>query len=240
MYQVSEQVNVIRPGGKAQNPHRDYHLGFQTASNVAKFPLHVQTMVSPMLTLQGAVAHVDVPIEAGPTKLLPFSQQYEWGYLAWNRDDFRRFFEENYVQLPLKKGDMLFFNPALFHAGGENTSSDIHRTVNLLQVSSPFGRCMESIDRVRMSKALYPVLLNTRRACAGAALSEKADFEESCSIAACAEAYQFPSNLDRDVPKGAAANESQADLFKRSLQEGLSAEAFSAILDKWLWEHASH
>jgi len=27
-YQVTSQVNVVRPGGKAQEPHRDYHLGF--------------------------------------------------------------------------------------------------------------------------------------------------------------------------------------------------------------------
>ena len=28
-YQLTAQVNVVRPGGKAQAPHRDYHLGFQ-------------------------------------------------------------------------------------------------------------------------------------------------------------------------------------------------------------------
>ena len=27
-YQVTSQVNVVRPGGIAQDPHRDYHLGF--------------------------------------------------------------------------------------------------------------------------------------------------------------------------------------------------------------------
>ena len=27
-YQVTSQVNVVRPGGVAQDPHRDYHLGF--------------------------------------------------------------------------------------------------------------------------------------------------------------------------------------------------------------------
>jgi ectoine hydroxylase-related dioxygenase (phytanoyl-CoA dioxygenase family) len=122
-YQVSAQVNVIKPGGKAQAPHRDYHLGFQSMETVAKFPLHVQTCVSPMLTLQGAVAHVDVPLESGPTKLLPFSHQYPEGYLAWKREDFKQYFEDNFVQLPLKKGDMLFFNPALLHAGGDNVTS---------------------------------------------------------------------------------------------------------------------
>ena len=30
-YQMTAQVNVVHPGGAAQQAHRDYHLGFQTA-----------------------------------------------------------------------------------------------------------------------------------------------------------------------------------------------------------------
>ncbi|MBE7212742.1 MAG: phytanoyl-CoA dioxygenase family protein, partial [Gluconacetobacter diazotrophicus] len=40
-YQVTSQVNVVRPGGAAQTPHRDYHLGFQAAEVVRHFPVHV-------------------------------------------------------------------------------------------------------------------------------------------------------------------------------------------------------
>ncbi|HSJ90881.1 MAG TPA: phytanoyl-CoA dioxygenase family protein, partial [Ilumatobacter sp.] len=29
-YQISSQINVVNPGGDAQQPHRDYHLGFMT------------------------------------------------------------------------------------------------------------------------------------------------------------------------------------------------------------------
>ena len=32
--------------------------------------------MSPVLTLQGAVAHCDMPIESGPTMLLPYSQRF--------------------------------------------------------------------------------------------------------------------------------------------------------------------
>ena len=71
-YQVTAQVNVVKPDGKAQNPHRDYHLGFQDNQTVEQFPLNVHFM-SQMLTLQGAVAHSDTPLESGPTMLLPFS-----------------------------------------------------------------------------------------------------------------------------------------------------------------------
>ena len=108
-------VGALVPGGAAQQAHRDYHLGFQTAEVSASYPAHVHD-VSPILTLQGAVAHCDMPLESGPTKLLPFSQAYRPGYAAWRRDDFRALFEERYVQLPLAKGDAVFFSPALFHA----------------------------------------------------------------------------------------------------------------------------
>jgi len=110
-YQMTAQVNLVRPSGAAQSPHRDYHLGFQPREVAARYPAHVHDL-SPVLTLQGAVAHVDMPIESGPTKLLPFSQLYRHGYLAFTMPEFRDFFEENFVQVPLKKGDVLFFNPA--------------------------------------------------------------------------------------------------------------------------------
>merc|ERR1712061_96122 len=104
-------------------------------AQASMFPQHAHSFLSPFLTLQGGVAHVDVSIEAGPTKLLPFSQQYKAGYVAWKRDDFRQVFEDNFIQLPLRKGDGVYFNPALFHAGGgNNTSGDagVNRMVNLL------------------------------------------------------------------------------------------------------------
>lgn len=233
-YQVTSQVNVIRPGGQAQKPHRDYHLGFQDMKTVSSFPLHAQVCLSPMLTLQGAVAHVDVPLESGPTKLLPFSHQYAHGYLAWKRPEFEQFFEDNYVQLPLQKGDMLYFNPALLHAGGENRTSGataVHRMVNLLQVSSPFGRAMESVNRLRMCKALFPALLRLRGSEEGKA-NRFGEQAENNAIAACAEGYQFPTNLDLDIPEGSNAPVSQADLFRRGLAEGLSPKAFSKRLDE--------
>src|SRR3954453_20005922 len=65
-YQVTSQVNVVNPGGQAQVPHRDYHLGFMDAATAARFPAHVHRL-SPALTLQGAVAHCDMPVETGPT-----------------------------------------------------------------------------------------------------------------------------------------------------------------------------
>jgi ectoine hydroxylase-related dioxygenase (phytanoyl-CoA dioxygenase family) len=145
-YQLASQVNVVNPGGAAQTVHRDYHLGFASAGQAARYPAHVHRL-SPTLILQGAVAHTDMPAETGPTMYLPHSQKYLPGYLAYGRPEFREYFEANYVQLPLAKGDAVFFNPALFHAAGANHTTGVHRMANLLQVSSAFGRAMEAIDR---------------------------------------------------------------------------------------------
>ncbi|WP_294223961.1 phytanoyl-CoA dioxygenase family protein [uncultured Shimia sp.] len=224
-YQMTAQVNLVHPGGEAQQAHRDYHLGFQTAEVSAAYPAHVHE-VSPILTLQGAVAHCDMPLESGPTKLLPFSQTYKPGYAAWRREDFREVFEESCVQLPLSKGDAVFFNPALFHAAGANSSTDIHRFVNLLQVSSAFGRAMETVDRGRMCQLVFPHAL---QAFADGSLIQA---ELSAAIAATAEGYSFPTNLDRNPPSNGLAPETQAAFFKRAIAEGLSQEQFCAGLEQ--------
>ncbi|MFD0002570.1 phytanoyl-CoA dioxygenase family protein [Streptomyces sp. NPDC127178] len=214
-YQVTSQVNVVNPGGAAQTVHRDYHLGFLSNEVAAAFPAHVHVL-SPVLTLQGAVAHCDMPVQSGPTMYLPYSQRYEPGYLAWRLPEFQEYFEAHHVQLPLAKGDAAFFNPALFHAAGTNRSADIRRMANLLQVSSAFGRAMETVDREAVANAVYPVLL------------ARAGVDEAWTanvIAASAEGYPFPTNLDSDPPVDGLAPASQADVVRRALREAWTPEA---------------
>ncbi|MGP3970431.1 phytanoyl-CoA dioxygenase family protein [Streptomyces sp. 6N223] len=221
-YQVTSQVNVVNPGGAAQSAHRDYHLGFMANETAAKYPAHVHRL-SRVLTLQGAVAHCDMPVESGPTMYLPHSQKYEPGYLAWRLPAFRAYFERNHVQLPLGKGDAVFFNPAVFHAAGANRSAGIRRMANLLQVSSAFGRAMETVDREAVVNAVYPVL--ARRKAEGVSREWLA-----AVIAASAEGYPFPTNLDRDPPVDGLAPPSQAELTGRALEEGWAAGALREAL----------
>ncbi|WHO74095.1 phytanoyl-CoA dioxygenase family protein [Rhizobium sp. BT03] len=220
-YQMTAQVNRVNPGGAAQSAHRDYHLGFQSSQVIEQFPVHVHRL-SPVLTLQGAVAHCDMPLESGPTLFLPHSQTYVPGYLALKRQEFRDYFEANHVQLPLDKGDVVFFNPALFHAAGTNRSADIKRVANLLQVSSAFGRAMETVNRERMSARLFPALKTLQ--------GRLPPDEITNAVAACAEGYSFPTNLDRDPPLGGLAPKTQAQLMHEALREGWSDEAFTAAL----------
>lgn len=229
-YQMTSQVNVVRPGGAAQQVHRDYHLGFQTVEEAERYPTHTHGM-SPFLTLQGAVAHGDMPAESGATKLLPYSQRYGAGYLTWRRPDFRDYFETHFVQLPLSKGDALFFNPALFHAAGENRTSNVHRMANLLQISSAFGRAMEAIDRKRMCEAIYPVL-RARRAC-----GLMSEVDAMAVIASCAEGYPFPTNLDRDPPINGLAPMSQQELIQRALEQDWEPAQLATALNIHDWRH---
>lgn len=223
-YQVTSQVNVVNPGGAAQVPHRDYHLGFVDTDQLTAYPAHLHRL-SPALTLQGAVAHCDMPVPSGPTMLLPYSQRFEAGYVAFYRPEFIDFFAAHHVQLPLRKGDAVFFNPALYHGAGSNVSADISRMANLLQISSPFGRAMESLDRTAMVKAVYPALLAMKRA-------GGTDRELANTVNATAEGYAFPTNLDSDQPIGSLAPPSQVDTVLAALARDLTPHDLDIIIDQ--------
>ncbi|CZR59389.1 related to protein involved in biosynthesis of mitomycin antibiotics/polyketide fumonisin [Phialocephala subalpina] len=209
-YQVTAQVNIVKPGGAPQAAHRDYHLGFQGAEQCASFPRSTQ-LASQLLTLQGAIAHSEMPLESGPTRFLPFSQLFEEGYMAWRLPEFKQYFEDHWVSLPLKPGDAVFFNPALFHAAGEN-QSQWDRSANLLQVSSAFGKPMETIDNLAIIKNCWVAL---KRLC-----NERGrDREVDACVCAIASGYPFPTNLDRRPPApGGMAPSSEADVVFEALQ----------------------
>src|SRR5262249_22575814 len=154
------------------------------------FPAQVHAL-SPALTLQVAIAHVDMPVETGPTLYVPHSQKYAAGYLASHDPAFTAYVEEHHVQLPLGKGDAAFFNPAVLHGAGTNRTSDVRRMANLLQVSSAFGRAMETVETAEICRAVHPVLRRWR--------AEGADAHAIANVvAAAAEGYPFPTNLDLD------------------------------------------
>jgi ectoine hydroxylase-related dioxygenase (phytanoyl-CoA dioxygenase family) len=222
-YQITAQVNRVNPGGDAQRAHRDYHLGFMSAAQMTAFPAHVHKL-SPVLTLQGAIAHCDMPLETGPTLYLPYSQTFEHGYLAYQRDEYQHYFEQHRSQLPLKKGDVVFFNPALMHAAGSNQTSDRYRLANLLQVSSAFGRAMESVNHTRMLNAIYPMLQEAQRNGQQARLQRL--------IAATADGYPFPANLDKVQPGDSIAPLTQADHVAACVTNGMDATAFSEFLQQ--------
>jgi len=222
-FQMTAQVNIVKPGAKAQQPHRDYHFGFQQNDVVSEFPITSQ-ILSQFLTLQGAVAHTEMKIESGPTMFLPFSQGYSLGYLAWRDTKFINYFDKNSVQIPLKKGDAVFLSPALFHAAGNNKGKT-DRVANLFQISSAFGKAMESVDRVKMTKLIYPVLLEKKNS------NQLREDEVRTIGASVTDSYSFPTNLDTDSPKGDSVPENSQSLMERALSNKWPVEKFCLELD---------
>lgn len=214
-YRVTAQANIVHPGGKAQTSHRDYHLGFQTAEATARFPKSIQ-IASQLLTLQGAVAHSDMPATSGPTRFLPFSQMFKEGFLAYRLPEFQSWFEKNWVALELEKGDAAFFNPALFHAAGENQTKDFDRKANLLQISAAMGKTMESLDTIKMVDACWEQLAQKYKA-------EGWSQGVECVVKSIADGYPFPTNLDKRAPRpNGMAPTSEQELLEYGLRESRS------------------
>jgi hypothetical protein len=88
---------------------------------------------------------------------------------------------------------------------------------NLLQISSAFGRAMESIDRTAMCNALYPALLQ---------MTSGVDNV----IAAAAEGYAFSTNLDLDPPLDGLAPPSQADVVRQAVRERWTPDQLASAL----------
>ena len=224
-YRLTAQVNVVKPGGKPQVCHRDFHMGFQTAATASRWPkgMHI---ASQLLTLQGAVAQTDMPVESGPTRLLPYSQLLESGYLAYREKQFQDYFLDHYISLPLKKGDAIFFNPALFHAAGENQTTDFERSANLIQVSSAFGKPMEFIERIPLVEKTWDLL---KEKFEKVGLSD----EVETFLQAITEGYPFPTNLDcRPPAPDGMAPESETDILRRGLHGGWTVDqAVQALRD---------
>lgn len=185
---------------------------------------------SQFLTLQGAVAHSDMPLESGPTRLLPYSQLMEDGFMAWRSDEVKEYFAANWISLPLEKGDALFFNPALIHAAGENQTEPgphgVDRSANLLQISSAFGKTMEKIDFDAIVTSCWDSLLaKAKRDGPG----NTAEMESA--VRAMTDGYPFPTNLDKRPPApGGMAPESQTEIVLKALHERRTREEVVELL----------
>ena len=83
-----------------------------------------------------------------------------------------------------------------------------------------------------MCRALYPGLLAQQAAGADERSLRNA-------VAASAEGYAFPTNLDRDQPIGGLAPETQAELVWRALREEWTPDALCAELTAQAQRHTS-
>ena len=119
-------------------------------------------------------------------------------------------------------GDLLFFNPALFHAAGDNRTADVVRTANLLQVSSAFGKPMETIDTTGIILRCFGDLQALHRARRrGGARGGAHDGRRRLPV---------PGQPGPTPPTGGLAPPSQRDVLRQALDEGWSLEQLSSGL----------
>lgn len=76
-----------------------------------------------------------------------------------------------------------------------------------------------------MCKAVYPALLAARTS-GSLTLSEAAN-----AIAATAEGYAFPTNLDSNPPVGGLAPKTQSTMMEEALQAGMEPDVFLAAVE---------
>jgi hypothetical protein len=91
---------------------------------------------------------------------------------------------------------------------------------------------METVDRDRVLRAVYPVLLSRRASGMPAESLGRA-------LAASAEGYPFPTNLDLDQPVGGMTPTSQAELAAEALASGTPAEELAGVLDGYAARRAT-
>ncbi|WP_348640404.1 hypothetical protein [Marivivens donghaensis] len=86
------------------------------------------------------------------------------------------------------------------------------------------GAKAQQAHRDAMARALYPAL----------ATLDQSKAEQDAAIAACAEGYSLPTNLDTDPPIGGLAPKTQAVMMSEMLAEGASPEEFNGALDAYI------
>ena len=135
------------------------------------------------------------------------------------------YFQNHAVQLQLQKGDVMFLSPALFHAAGTNKESS-DRIANLLQVSSAFGKTMESVDRTKMTKLVYRVLLERKK-------SHQLRKDELQTIGdSVIDGYSFPTNLDLDSPMEGPVTETIWAFMELASREEWTVDRFNECLNE--------
>ena len=105
---------------------------------------------------------------------------------------------------------------------------------NLLQITHAFGRPMETIDRIRMATALYRALQNAK----GTGQLKERGIRNA--VAAAAEGYAFPTNLDRDPPIAGLAPASDQTFMLGALADEMAPDAFAEALAARAAKRLSH
>ena len=89
---------------------------------------------------------------------------------------------------------------------------------------------METVDRIRTTKAIYPVLRARRAAGVDSASLSRA-------LACAADGYPFPTNLDLDANVGGLTPLSQTELVEQALKEDWGVSQTHDALEAYAVRH---
>lgn len=183
-YEVTSQINIVKPNSKSQIFHRDYHLGLMELHEILKYPLNIQES-SKNLSLQALICHTPMDKLNGSTKLIPFSQKNKNGYIDIKSQEEIEKCGNNFVQLDTDIGDIIIFSPAVYHAAGSNRATS-NRIGNILQINSAFSKPMEIVDKKKIQtiveRNIKHCILN--------------DLEKECIYEIVTNNYVYPQKLD--------------------------------------------
>jgi len=168
-------------------------------------------MAAQLLTLQGAIAHTEMPPESGPTKFGLFTQQFQKGYMVLKDPTYIDYVAGRMAQLPLEKGDAVFFNPACLHQPGSNTTSS-PRVANLLQISACWGTPMETTNKLAMAKSVWPVIKQWSDGLT--TTDRKHSLQLEALINATCDDFGYPRDFDSMPASNPPWKSHPADLFR--------------------------
>lgn len=219
-------------------------LSHVPTDHIPAYPIMSQ-MASQLQTLQGAVAHTDMPLECGPTRLAPFSHQFQKGYMTLKNPEYIAIADKHMSQLPLKRGDAVIFNPACYHQPGINTT-DNARQACLFQIANTWTVHMVLIDRQAMAKSVWPIMKSWSQQAEGRKKGAKVnghggktEHQLDALISATCEDTLYPVNwrvgkVSRSkLPMtDAQATQTQVQAIRTALSEGWDDEKVYKTLDE--------
>ena len=210
-YQVTSQVNVVNPGGQAQAAHRDYHLGFMDRTQAPAYPAQVHAFRPPSPCRARSRTRHARRDAARPCTCRTRSSTSP-GYLAYHCPAFTEYFERALRATAAGQGRRRVLQPGPVprrrHQPLQRHPPDGQPAPGVLRLRPGDG---DRGPRPRCARAIYPVLLDGRQKAPARLLANV--------VAAAAEGYPFPTNLDLDQPVGGAGPAEQADLVHQALAE---------------------
>ena len=145
--------HIIDAGGDRQKSHVDYpmHIGSgkfwensidKSKSLITKYQLN---NILPYYSIQCLISICDMDVNHGSTEVIPGSQLIENIDLDLHNEDIYKYVEDYFMNVELKRGDLLIFNRRLCHRGGKNISNESRNSI-ILQCVWLWGLGQEIIE----------------------------------------------------------------------------------------------